>query len=200
MSLVFTAVALSTLGALVYRDRADSTVNVVSGVNGKTYRVMPLPDRQRAADALAALEDRAKRFLKAAAVKYPQELAHATTWSGTISEIPKGDAIAYTIEKRDVFMCIRDEDGKIHPIDDLFFVFLHEISHINNATYGHGDDFWKRFKNILEISDALGYLKYKNYDMRTVNVCGQDISSNPLTCVKTGRCESDLRPIRPISR
>jgi len=201
MAFVFATVALGTLGALVYKDKiVDNTIEVQSDINGKTYKVLNYGDTVSAANTLAILDNKARDFIDKASAAYPTD-AHikriTSNWTGTLGEIPQTDTIAYALEKKDIFICVRDSTGTIQNIDDLFFVLLHELSHIQNDTYGHDDKFWKQFKRTLEIANKTGCLPYKDYDNYHVMVCGKVISSNPMTCVSRGECFSELKPIRP---
>ncbi|ABU44166.1 hypothetical protein PBCVNY2B_707L [Paramecium bursaria Chlorella virus NY2B] len=202
MSFVFATIALGTLGALVYKDKiVDNYIDVKSSVNGKTYRVINTGDVLAVADTLAILEDRARDFVTRASKAYPLETQIKRImkyWTGTLTEIPQTETIAYALEKKDVFICVRDSVGNIQDIDDLFFVLLHELSHIQNDTYGHDDMFWKQFKKTLEIANRLGSLPYKDYDNYNVMVCGKVITSNPMTCVSRGECFSELKTLRPL--
>lgn len=203
MSLVFTTIALGTLGALVFKENIEKSakIDVVSPVNNKTYAVIRMGDYVAAADMLAALEDKARGFIAAASAKYPKDNTIKRIqkfWTGTISEIPQSDTIAYALDKKDIFMCVRDNAGNIQKLDDLLFVLLHELSHIMNSSFGHDNSFWKQFKKTLEMANELGYLPYVNYDNYSVTVCGKTINANPATCVFNGQCESELTPIRPL--
>ena len=202
MSLVFTSIALTTLGALVFKDTLEQSakIDVISSVNNKTYAVVRTGDYVAAANMLASLEDKARNFIAAASAKYPNDLTIKRIqkyWTGTISEIPQSETIAYALEKKDLFMCVRDNAGNVQELDDLLFVLLHELSHIMNSTYGHDAHFWKQFKRTLEMANKLGYLEYKNYDDYSVQVCGKQINANPATCVFNGSCDSELAPLRP---
>lgn len=200
MSLAYAAISLATLGALVYKNH-HATKSVMSPVNNKTYKVLDKGDYQAAADMLARLEMKSRDFMAAAESKYPNDKNIRRVkkyWTGTLTEIPQSDTIAYAIEKRELFMCIRDATGKIQDFDDLFFVLLHELSHIMNPSFGHDKSFWNRFKKTLEMANKLGFLLYRNYDDYSVTVCGKTITSNPMTCVEKGECYSSLVPLRPI--
>jgi hypothetical protein len=205
MAAVFTAISLTTLGALIFKENIERSakIDVVSAVNNKKYAVMQTGDYVAAADMLASLEDKARAFIAAASEKYPNDNTIKRIqkyWTGTISEIPQSDTIAYALEKRDLFMCVRDNAGNVQQLDDLLFVLLHELSHIMNTSYGHDAPFWRQFKRTLEMANKLGYLPYTNYDQYSVTVCGKVINANPATCVFNGQCESelsDLTPIRP---
>lgn len=203
MALVFTSIALTTLGALIFKENVEnsSKIEVVSAVNNKKYTVIRTGDYVAAADMLASLEDKAREFIAVASSKYPNDktiLRIQKYWTGTISEIPQSDTIAYALEKRDLFMCVRDNAGNVQQLDDLLFVLLHELSHLMNSAYGHDDAFWRQFKKTLEMANKLGYLQYKNYDDYSVQVCGKTINANPASCVFNGRCDSELAPLRPL--
>jgi hypothetical protein len=203
MSLVFTSIALTTLGALIFKDNIEKSgkIDVISSVNNKKYSVIKTGDYAAAADMLASLEDKARAFIAAASAKYPNDTTIKRIqkyWTGSLTEIPQSDTIAYALDKKEIFMCVRDEAGEVQKLDDLLFVLLHELSHVMNSSYGHDAPFWKQFKRTLEMANKLGYLPYKNYDEYSVTVCGKTITSNPATCVFNGQCESELTPIRPL--
>jgi hypothetical protein len=195
----FVTIALGTLGMLVYKNKPDE-ITVESKINGKKYKVLKKGDYIATANTLATLEDKSRAFIAAAAAAYPDDpniKRIQKYWTGGISEIPQSETIAYAIEKKELYLCVRDTQGNLQNIDDLFFVLLHELSHVMNPTYGHDDTFWKQFKKTLEMANKLGYLPYKNYDDYSVTVCGKEITSNPATCVYKGECYSELKPIRP---
>jgi hypothetical protein len=203
MSLVFAAISITTLGALIFKDNVEKSgkIDVISSVNNKKYSVIKTGDYAAAADMLASLEDKARAFIAAASAKYPNDTTIKRIqkyWSGTISEIPQSDTIAYALDKTDLFMCVRDHAGNVQQLDDLLFVLLHELSHVMNSTYGHDASFWKQFKKTLEMANKLGYLPYVNYDQYSVQVCGKTINANPATCVFNGSCESELSELTPI--
>jgi len=202
MSIVFSSIALTTLGALIFKDSLEKSadVHIISNVNGKKYAVLPGGDTAAAADMLATLENKTRDFFAAAIEKYPKDLTIKKIQNqfGTLTEIPQADTIAYTLDKKDLFICLRDKAGNFQDIDDLFFVLLHELAHLTNSSYGHDEKFWKQFKKILEMAVELGYLPYKNYENHSVVVCGKTINSNPSSCVFKGSCESELSPIRPL--
>ena len=97
-------------------------------------------------------------------------------------------------------MCLRDADtGRFANADDLFFVLLHELSHIANEKYGHGPEFWDEFRTVLELANKTGDLGYASYETRPITVCGKTITSNPLTCVVEGACPSALPAALPAA-
>jgi len=187
---MFVAISAITLGAMVVSNRLDK--KFVRAMNGRVYQVMNKGDTQQAADTLASLEIQIKDFVKTAAVAYPGHNLERVRFNGITELPPTNETVAFTMDKRDLFLCIRDADGNVQNFEDLMFILLHEIAHMANPTHGHDERFWKQFKKILEMAHELGYVPYKDYDKYSATVCGTEITSNPLTCVFNGRCKSML--------
>ena len=61
----------------------------------------------------------------------------------------KGDK-SYTINKENVFICLRDKQDKYYDMNMLIYVTLHEISHVINTTIGHDDSFNDIFSALLD--------------------------------------------------
>lgn len=55
----------------------------------------------------------------------------------------------YTLDKRRVFVRMRDENGKRYPDCILRYVLVHELAHVLNDTMGHDESF-KRLLARLE--------------------------------------------------
>jgi hypothetical protein len=53
-------------------------------------------------------------------------------------DLKMGDT-SYTIAKKDIYMCLVDINGQIHPIDHILFAFVHELAHVANRTEQHDD-------------------------------------------------------------
>ena len=82
--------------------------------------------------------------------------------------------IGYTVNKGDsIGLCLEDNENA------LFFVTLHELSHIITKSYGHPPAFWDNFGFLVKKSVELGIYDYKNYDSNPVNYCNYEISYTP---------------------
>jgi hypothetical protein len=89
---------------------------------------------------------------------------------------------SYTIDKgRKLFICMRSKTPpyKIHDIDDLFFVVLHEIGHMGSTTYGHNAEFWQTFKFLLHEAVESGLYTPKHYRQNPIKYCGLAVDYNP---------------------
>jgi hypothetical protein len=58
---------------------------------------------------------------------------------------------SYTINKKNVYMCLKDEKGNYYDNNSLLHVLLHELSHvINTSGIGHGADFQETFNQLID--------------------------------------------------
>lgn len=104
--------------------------------------------------------------------------------AGNIYEISPHNSFgftSYTENKGDkLVLCLRDKDGKLHDINTLTFVTLHEISHIMNKHWGHGFEFWEVFRFILRNGIECGIYTPVDYSLNPVEYCGMMIDSSPI--------------------
>lgn len=63
---------------------------------------------------------------------------------------------SYTINKENVYICMRDERGEYYDRNFLVYVVLHEISHALCDEIGHTDKFLQIFNQVLARAAALG--------------------------------------------
>ena len=94
-----------------------------------------------------------------------------------------GEDTSYVVNKGDEFgICLRnksDDPGKIHDIDIIKFVVLHELTHLGNKSYGHEYDFWAFFKFVLVNAKEANLYNPVNYKFMPVNYCGLEITFSP---------------------
>lgn len=63
---------------------------------------------------------------------------------------------SYTINKKDVYICMRDEHGAYYDRNFLTYVMLHEISHALCDEIGHTPKFLAIFQQVQDRAAALG--------------------------------------------
>ena len=57
---------------------------------------------------------------------------------------------SYTEDKSIIYLCLRDENGQVYPMNTIIYVTLHEIAHLlNRDDYGHTEKFHKVFDDLL---------------------------------------------------
>jgi len=63
---------------------------------------------------------------------------------------------SFTINKKDVFLCLRDKDGKYYDVNSLMYVALHEMAHVICDEKNHTAKFTTIFKSVLQHASNLG--------------------------------------------
>jgi hypothetical protein len=98
---------------------------------------------------------------------------------------PRGsNDTSYTENKgKSVAICLREKKTgrqSIHDYNTIMFVVLHELAHIGTEQYGHGADFWKTFRLVLDEAIRSNLYKSINYRTNPINYCGLQVTYNPL--------------------
>jgi hypothetical protein len=191
------AVLFAVLGYLFYmyvHGGPGNLIHIKSQLDGKTYRVQDLPNKQEATEMLAkihgnliklyshysqeeyASDPPAKLFVQ----RFNPEnmMENSMTSSDTSYSENKGEKIV---------LCLRDKTSPPHyPLVDLntvMFVVLHEMAHLMTAelsTTSHTPEFWANFRRILQDSERMGIYSAVNYSHSPVEYCGMTITDSPL--------------------
>lgn len=69
--------------------------------------------------------------------------------------LSKGDK-SYTINKEDIFLCLKDENNQYYHDNMLVYVLLHEISHSICDEIGHTEKFHRLFSALTKKAVELG--------------------------------------------
>ena len=103
-----------------------------------------------------------------------------------ISPLNTSGVTSYTQNKKTLILCLRkketDESGnnKLHDINTIIFVVIHELSHMMNNLWGHKMNFWILFKFMLLNACECGIYEPVDYRKYPVYYCGLLLSYNPL--------------------
>ena len=168
-----------------------SEISYCESFNGELYLVRKLPDMQKAADTLNDIYNRLKKL-----IKYLDSLdeSHSFIKKYNKNILDKYDKIifretdvnskftSYSINKgEEIVFCLRSKvDNKIHDINELMYVAIHEIAHVACPEIGHTPLFLKINKLLLEHSIDIDIYKYKNYNLYPENYCGIELNNNIL--------------------
>lgn len=112
---------------------------------------------------------------------YIDQLNKNFTDSTTIYETdPKSDLTSYSVNKgEEVSFCLKSKKtGKLHNLNLLMYVAIHEMAHIGCPEVGHGDLFKKIFKKFAEESINIGIYDKIDYWQEPVEYCGMILSSS----------------------
>lgn len=188
MSMGFTewfAVAVVAVVVIVYLRSFYGEVEFVrSPVDGRTYLVRMLSDRQEAADMLARLNASLTRLVQHMVARYPQDAGVAQLHRNYNPEaLSEGGAevgyTSYSINKGErIVMCLRQTDGSFVDPNVLVYVAVHELAHLMTHEIGHTVLFWKNFKLLLSQGVELGIYTNVDFASKPQPYCGISISSS----------------------
>jgi hypothetical protein len=165
-------------------------ISVKSSVDGSTYQVRDLPDKQKAADLLARVRQRIQKLYNFLIVTYPnkpqviQLKKNFKPDANRISEAtPAAEHTSYSVNKGEsVHLCLRQRKGEDESLVNenvMTFVALHEMAHTITATIGHGPDFWNNFGWLLKEAEVQGIYKHQDFAAHPVSYCGVKITDSP---------------------
>jgi len=166
------------------------TVALKSSVDGNTYQVRDMPDKQEAADLLARVRQRMQKLYNYLIATYPEKLQvkqlkqNFKPDPSRISEsTPDAEHTSYSVNKGEsVHFCLRQRQGNNESLvkeNIMIFVALHEMAHMVTPTIGHGPDFWNNFGWLLKIAEDQGIYKYEDFSAHPVSYCGVKITDSP---------------------
>jgi len=165
-------------------------VPVQSTVDGKTYNVRDLPDKQQAANVMATLRLKLVKLCDALEKKYPDKPQvklmvqnFRSDPARFIEATPDSEHTSSTVNKGEsIHMCLRQREGNDESLVDenvMMFVALHEFGHVCTESVGHEPEFWNNFGWLLKEAEAMGLYKYTDFAAHPVNYCGVHITDAP---------------------
>jgi hypothetical protein len=94
----------------------------------------------------------------------------------------KSEYTSYSVNKgEELVFCLRSKiNNKLHDINDIMYVAVHEIAHIGCPEIGHTPLFKKINKFLLARASEAGIYKFENYRKTLKEYCGITLTSNIL--------------------
>lgn len=83
---------------------------------------------------------------------------------------------SYTLGKKNIYLCTRDDSNYTYDDNMLTYVFLHELAHSLTEQIGHGNEFKSKFKSLLRRAERYGM--YDPNKPHVENYCGYKSSSS----------------------
>lgn len=164
-------------------------VNVKSTVDGRTYKVRDLPDKQRAADLLANLRLRLENLMEALKKSFPnkpqvQRLVQnfQSDPNRFLESTPDAEHTSYSVNKGEqVHFCLRQRDGTESLVDEnvMVFVAIHEMAHMITKSIGHDAEFWNNFGWLLREAESRNLYRPMDFKSHPVMYCGVSITDSP---------------------
>jgi len=161
---------------------------IVSTVDGNKYCVRDRSKLQEAADLLAMITEKCKKFVEYMNQKFPNDDRVKRLVAGfhpqkVMETLPTSEYTAYSENKGEklAFCLNRKRKGEDQMIDEhtLMFVAIHELSHIATKSIGHKTDFWENFKFLLEHAKEAAIHDPSDYKNSPKEYCGMNLNDNP---------------------
>jgi hypothetical protein len=165
-------------------------VSVKSSVDGQTYRVRDMSDKQQAADLLAKVRARMKKLYIHLQSTFPDKpqvkrlLQRFEAHPDRILEsTPDAEHTSYSVNKGEkVHLCLRQRQGGDESLVNenvMVFVALHEMAHMITDEIGHPPEFWNNFGWLLKEAEKIGAYQYQDFKAHPVRYCGTNITDQP---------------------
>lgn len=169
---------------------------IIFNLNNQDYKVNKFDDSKKAAEIFERINFNILRLLNHLDKKYLQnenynnliilngirKLKNKYHIDNVKENFPNKNETSYTIDKGKIIaICLRSlHEKKLHTINDITFVVIHELAHIFTSEFGHTKLFWKNFKFLLEESVEIKIYEPVNYKFNPSKYCGLTIKYSPL--------------------
>jgi len=176
---------------LVYiKIKRGDLVYTESDIDSNKYLVRDVEDKKKAANLLARLKENITTLVTHLNnninkyKEYEEYIKHLTSRikSTDILESPSGSSYtSYSVNKGEqIVFCLRSKkfDGRMHDLNLIMYVMLHEISHVACPEYGHTALFKRIFKFITGVAVDIGLYKKIEFSKDPVEYCGLTISDS----------------------
>lgn len=174
----------------------------VESFDQKSYLVRNLPDKKDAAKMLANIRSKLISFIDELILEAEKENLEEESEDTELIEnyqyikmirkrLPNSiikessansEYTSYSINKGEqLVFCLRSKtNNKLHNINDIMYVAVHEIAHIGCPEIGHTQLFKNINKFLLERAVEKGLYKFENYRKTQKEYCGITLTSNIL--------------------
>ena len=157
------------------KKQQESFYLVTSSIDNNQYKVKKTDDKNRdieASNTLAKMNKKIEILIDSLSnTEFKDKLQNAKL---VLRERIDENDLAYTLNKGDVIgLCIESNENA------LFFILLHELSHVVTSEYGHTELFWNNFEKLIKHSVKFGLYNYKDYNKNPVNFCNSSITYTP---------------------
>jgi len=161
----------------------SEAIYLKSSLTNKKYLVQDLDNKEDAGNMLGIVENNInifKNHLHNNITKYPTFKPYIEQFCSRINNLillenpPDGKYTSYTVNKGDeIALCLRSRyTQKLHDINLIMYVVIHELSHVACPEQDHTELFKKIFKFFLTVTINLGLYKHINYVVDPHEYCG----------------------------
>lgn len=182
---IFLLVIMIIFKLLISND--DNLVSLKSGIDEDFHLVQDFENKESAANLMAEIKERIDKlfiYLKRSYPNNPDVLRLFGNYDEDNireTEIDHTDT-SFSVDKgEELHICLRNKkDFRLHKINILMFVTIHELAHLMSKTYGHNGEFNKNFIFLLKQAIKIGIYNNIDYSRKQTEYCGMIVNSNPL--------------------
>jgi len=175
----------------------STEVSFQESFTGEQYLVRNLEDKDKAADMLSEIKTKLKKLVDYVDKHCDNSNSERTKFISPYNKTIKNKFnfilfrestdsskfTSYSINKgEEIVFCLRSiPDNKLHNINELMYVAIHEIAHVGCPEIGHTPLFKKINLDLLKYAIECDVYKYKNYNSMPEQYCGIQLANNILT-------------------
>ena len=168
----------------IYNER--DLMEITSSIDNEKYTVQIKDDSKEAADLIAKIKSRLNTLMEHLKKSYDESDERIERLISNYRPDKMREGVdtpgytSYSINKGEqIILCLRNEDELV-DINTMMFVVLHEMGHLASESIGHTEEFWDNFKWLLEESINIGIYVKQDFETKSVEYCGMNITSTPL--------------------
>lgn len=196
MRLLFLIFVIFTIIIIFFKITNPNMTFIKSDIDDKYYMVRNTEDKQIAVNILAFNREKIIRFIehlnKNKNTIYKEYVDNIDRLYSRIIDLTiaenngVGNETSYSVNKgEELILCLRSKKYKntIHDNNLLFYVILHELSHIASPVYeeeynNHGPIFKKIFSFLTNVAIDNGFYNKINFSSSPIEYCGMYINDS----------------------
>lgn len=152
----------------------------------KQTRTHTPAEQARVDRTLSKLKRHVEKLKRVLLTKYPTDVRTqrlVKNWSGDLREMAHHEnnhAFAYNMNKGEyIAVCMHDRHNRFNDFNALFFVTMHELTHIMTKEYAHNAFFWDSFAWLIGVASDAGLYHNRDYKKNPQRFCNHTINQNP---------------------
>lgn len=169
---------------LIFNKTTKNEVLIIkSNTDKKDYLVNNYFDKQDAADLLGNIRNnilKLREYLvknKKLYIKYNKYIDQLDNRLDNViikEKTEKNNFTSYSVNKgEEIIFCLRSKyNNKLHDLNLMMYVAIHEFAHVACPEIGHTELFKKIFKFFLEIAIIIEIYEYSDYSTDIKEYCG----------------------------
>jgi hypothetical protein len=165
----------------------NSNLEYIKGSDNNFHLVRDYQNKEQAAELLSEIKRRLSLLINHCINSHPDnpnvnQLKERFNPKNIQETNIKETGTSYTINKgQELHLCLRDKESmRLHHINILMFVAIHELAHVMSSSYGHNEEFGEHFVFLLNNATQIGIYSPVDYSKNPVKFCGMDVNDSPL--------------------